>query len=297
MPTAVHRHSHQLWPGLRIILLLAPALLVVGALFVTGLALGVLQSLGYQPYLDGWSWTLSNYTGLLHDPAVTASVVLTLRTALLATAISAVLAVGAAVLVHSSRRGRRALAAVLQAGLPVPHLVGALAMSLLLSQSGLLSRLAHAAGLTQGPADFPALTQDSFGWAVLAEYVWKETPFVAVVVLAALARGAAPLEDVARTLGAGPWQRFRGVVLPAIGPALATASLIVFAFTFGSYEVPAVLGRPYPATLPVVAYQRYSATDLAARPQAFALGMVIAVVAAVLAGAYLWLVERLAGRR
>lgn len=282
--------------GLGVALLLAPALLIVVGLFGAGLVLGVLTSLGYQPYLDGWSWTTANYTHLLHDPAVRASLVLTVRTAVLATVGCAAGGLVIAMLVQSTRHGRRVLTGLLQVGLPVPHLVGALAMSLLLAQSGLLSRLTHAAGLTGAPADFPALTQDGFGWAILAEYMWKESPFVALVVLSALARGVAPLPDVAATLGAGPWQRFRYVVLPLVTPALAAASVIVFAFTFGSYEVPAVLGRPYPAALSVVAYQRFTDADLSTRPQAFAIGVVIAVVVALLVAASLRLVERLAGR-
>jgi putative spermidine/putrescine transport system permease protein len=282
--------------GLRVTLLLAPALLIVAGLFGSGLALGVVTSLGYQPYLPGWSWTTANYTGLLSDPAVRASLVLTVRTAVLATLGCAAGGLGIAMLGQSTRRGRRLLTGLLQVGLPVPHLVGALAMSLLLAQSGLVSRLTHAAGLTGSPADFPALTQDGFGWAILAEYVWKETPFIAIVVLSALARRVSGLQDVAATLGAGPWQRFRHVVLPAVTPALAAASVIVFAFTVGSYEVPAVLGRPYPAALSVVAYQRFTDTDLTARPQGFAIGVVLAVVVAALVVGSLRLVDRLAGQ-
>lgn len=280
---------------MKVALLLAPALLVVVALFGAGLGLGLLQSLGYQPYLDGWTWTTANYTELLADPAVRASLVLTVSISVLATAGSAVLAVAIAMFVQSTRRGRRLLTGLLQVGLPVPHLVGALAMGLLLSQSGLLSRLTHAAGLTSAPSDFPALTQDSLGAAILAEYLWKETPFVAVVILSALARGITPLQDIAATLGARPWQRFRHVTLPLVTPALGAASVIVFAFTFGSYEVPAVLGRPYPAPLAVVAYQRFTDTDLTARPQAFAIGVLIAVVVTVLVAVYLRLLERVAG--
>lgn len=279
--------------GVRVALLLAPAFLVVGVLFLGGLGLGVAQSLGYQPYLDDWSWTLRHYTGLVDDPAVRASLGLTARIAVLSTALSAVAGLGIALLIRSTARGRRLITTISQLALPVPHLVGAFAMTLLLSQSGLLSRLAHAVGLTGQPADFPALTQDAFGWAIVAEYVWKESPFVAVVVLAALVREIEAMEDVALTLGARPWQRFRAVLLPLVAPSLAAAGVIVFAFTFGSYEVGAVLGRSFPAPLPVVALQRYSDSDLAIRPQADAISVLIAVVTAVAAWACLRLVDRL----
>jgi len=283
--------------GLRIALLLSPALAVVAVLFLGGFALGLAQSFGYLPFLDGWTWSLDAYRALAADPAVRASFGLTLRIALLSTAVSAVLAVAAALLLRATARGRRLLTLVFTANLPVPHLVGAVAMLLLLSQSGTVSRLSTAVGATDSTAAFPALTGDAFGWAILAEYVWKEVPFIGVVVLAALSRGVADLEDAARTLGASRWQRLRFVVLPLITPAVLSTSVIVFAFTFGSYEVPFLLGRPFPATLPVVAYQSYTDSDLTARPQAMAISVVIALGVGLLVLAYLRLSERVLGRR
>jgi putative spermidine/putrescine transport system permease protein len=280
----------------RIGLLLAPAIGVVGVLFVGGLVLGVAQSLGYLPFLDSWSWSTDAYTAMWHDPAVRASVALTLRVSLVSTLLATALGVAAALLIHRSRRGRRLLSAVFAAPLSVPHVVGALAMLLLLSQSGLLSRLTHAAGLTAAPADFPALTADRFGVAIIAEYVWKETAFVGVVVLAALSSGVDDLEAVARTLGAGAWHRFRHVVLPLIAPSVAATSVLVFAFTFGSYEVPLLLGSPFPAALPVVALQYHQDVDLAARPEAMAISVVIAVFVSVLVVLYMITVDRFVRR-
>lgn len=280
----------------RIGLLLAPALTVVGLLFLGGFALGVAQSLGYQPFLDGWAWSLDAYRGAWEDPAVRASVALTLRVSLISTAAATALGVGAALLIHSTGRGRRLLAGVFASPLPVPHLVGALAMLLLLSQSGLLSRLSHATGLTDTPGDFPALTADGFGAAIIAEYVWKETPFVGVVVLAALSAGVDELDTAARTLGAGAWQRLRHVVLPLIAPSVAATSVLVFAFTFGSYEVPLLLGGPFPAALPVVALQYHQDVDLASRPEAMAISVVIAVLVSALVVLYMATVDRFVRR-
>ncbi len=278
--------------SLRIALLLAPALTVVGVLFLGGLVQGVLQSFGYLPFLSDWHWSTDAYTSMAADPAVRASFVLTFRTAFLATLLAVVLGTGGALLVRSTRRGKRVLSAVFQSTLPVPHLVGALAMLLLLSQGGTLSRVSHALGLTDGTADFPELTNDAFGWGLLAEYVWKEAPFIGVVVLSALNAGVAELEDAARTLGAGRWARLRHVVVPVITPGVLATSVLVFAFSFGSYEVPVLLGRPYPATLPVVAYQYASDTDLNARPVAMAIAVVIALLVGALVAVYMAASER-----
>lgn len=287
----------RLAPGMRIALLLTPALAVVVVLFGGGLALGVAQSLGYQPFLDGWHWSLDGYRALGDDRAVRASLGLTLRVSLLATTLAVVLGVAAALLVAQLRRGRRAMTLVLTSTLPVPHLVGAVTMLLLLSQSGVLSRIGFAFGLTGAPADFPALTADRFGWGIVADYVWKEAPFVAVVTLAALSRELRELTEVASTLGAGGWQRLRHVTLPLLAPAISTAAILVFAFTAGSYEVPALLGSPYPATLPVVALQQYQDSDLSSRPQAMATLVVLAALIAAVTAAHLATFGRLAGRR
>lgn len=279
--------------GLRIALLLAPALTVVVVLFGGGLAQAVAQSLGYQPFLPSRPLGLDAYRQLSADPAVRASIGLTLRVALLSTVTAGVLGVAAALLVRSLGRARPGFAALLQVTLPVPHVVAALAMILLLGQSGAVSRAAHALGLVDAPAAFPALTQDAFGWGIVASYVWKEAPFVAVVVLAVLSSGVAELEDAARALGANAWQRLRHVVLPVVAPAVGAASVLVFAFTVGSYEVPFLLGRPFPATLPVVAYQQYREPDLAARPLAMAIAVVTAALVGLCAVAYLALADRL----
>ncbi len=278
-------------------LLLTPALAVIWVLFLGGLALGVAQSLGYLPFLDGWRWNLDGYRALAQDPAVRASLALTLRVSLLSTAAATVLGVGAALLVHRTSRARRLLTAVFAATLPVPHLVGAVAMGLLLSQSGLLSRATYAVGLTDEPADFPPLTADRFGWGIIAAFVWKEAPFIAVVVLAALTRGVSEFEDAARVLGARGWQRQLHVVLPLIAPSIAGASLLVFAFTFGSYEIPLLLGRPYPAALPVVALQSYQDPDLHARAEAMAISVVTAVFVGALVVGYLATVDKVTRQR
>jgi len=291
-----HRGRIRLPRPARIGLLLAPALLVVGVFFVGGVAQAVAQSFGYQPYLTGARLSPAAYTTLWSDPAVRASLLLTARVAVLSTFAAAVLAVAAALLIRRLGRSRGWVTGLFQANLAAPHLVGALCMMLLLSQSGLLSRLSHALGWTAGPAEFPALTGDWFGWSIIAEYVWKETPFLTVIVLAALTRGVSDLEDAARSLGAGRWQRLTHVTMPILTPSLAAGSVLVLAFAAGSYEVPYLLGRPYPATLPVVALQYDNSTDLSARPEAMAVAVLIAVSTAIVAAAYLTLLTRLSRR-
>ncbi len=281
---------------MRIALLLAPALSVVAVFFVGGVVAAVAQSLGYQPYLPGRHLSADAYLAIWRDPAVRASLGLTAWVTAVSTALATVLGVGAALTIRHLGRSRAWVTGMFQANLAVPHLVGALCILLLLSQTGLISRLAHAVGSTHDPAGFPALTNDPSGVAIIAEYVWKETPFLTLVALAALGRGVAELENVARTLGARRWARLRRVTLPTLAPSVAAGSVLVFAFAAGSYEVPYLLGRPYPATLPVVALQSYRASDLSQRPQAMAVAVLIAVLSSVVVLAYFALLGRLSRR-
>ena len=60
---------------------------------------------------------------------------------------------------------------------------------------------------------------------VITTEVWKATPFVALLLLAGLAAVPEELLETARVDGAGPWQRFTGVLLPGIRPVLLVVLL------------------------------------------------------------------------
>lgn len=275
----------------KIALLLAPALLVIGVLFSGGLVAALVQSLGYLPAIGQTEVGFEAYREVLADEGFLDSLALTLYVAGASTGISTVLAVlGALALRRSSSR---VSAVVFQLPITIPHLVAAVGIALVVSQTGLGARLAAALGLIGEPREFPALLYDPYSVGIILTYVWKEMPFVALVVLAALRGVAGELEEVARTLGANAWQRFWYVVFPVISPGIIAASLIVFAFTFGAFEVPYLLGKTYPTILPVMAYNEYRDLDLASRPVAMAINVLIAVITAIIAAAYLRLARNL----
>ncbi len=191
------------------LLLLAPAALVVGVLLVGGLALGVSQSLGYLPLIGQTQASLAAYLRLLQGPGFWRSLGLTLFVSLASTVLTVVLAVLTALLLRSRFRGRGLVSFVYQLPLTIPHLVVAVGMLMLLSQSGLFSRAAFHLGLIGDPAAFPVLVHDRLGLGIVAVYVWKQVPFVGLICLAVLQSIGPDYEEQARTLGAGPWQSLR----------------------------------------------------------------------------------------
>lgn len=286
----------MLWERWRIPIMLAPTLIVILILFVGGLAYGVLQSLGWQPRIGSTALSLDAYVNILtserYAPQFWSGLWLTLWVSLVSTALSAVLAVFAALMIRSTGVGKRLATFLFQLNLPIPHVVAAIGIVFVFSQSGLLSRLGAAAGLFGSPADFPVLVRDGFGIGIILAYVWKELPFVGVIVLAVLTSLGEDYEQVAASLGANAWQRFRHVVLPLIMPGLLSASVIVFAFTFGSYEVPAILGVRANRLLPVLALDFFRNPDLNARAEGMALSVIIAGVALLMVAASMWLARR-----
>lgn len=275
--------------------MLLPALAVIGVLFVGGLALAMAESLGYFAPTGENSLTFRHYVELSQDSEAYLSLWLTLKLATVATVISACCALALALGLREFARRSRLVNVLLQVPLAIPHLVMAGTLITLIAPSGLLARAAYAAGFIRQPADFPVLISDRYGIGIVLAYILKEVPFISLMTLALLARLGDEYEQVARTLGASAWQRFRYVTLPMVAPAVVSSSLIVFAFIFGAFEVPFVLGRPYPAMVSVVAQQRYLNVNLAMRPGAIALAVISALLTVALAWMYLRLTRAIIG--
>jgi len=266
--------------------MILPAAATIILLFFGGLMVGLGQSLGYFPAIRSYDLTLQYYVEVLNDNIFFESLWQTFRLALLSTVLSSVLAIALALVLRQTFKGSRFFTFMFQLSIPIPHLVAAAGIVLLVSQSGILARGAYALGLIDAPRDFPVMVFDRPGIAIQLTYLWKEVPFIGVVVLAVLQGIGPQYEEVARTLGANSWQRFRYVLLPLIMPGVLSTSIIVFAYVFASYEIPLLLGVRHPTTLPVLAFQNYQDPDLSLRPQAMAMSIILTLIAIVLLVAY-----------
>ena len=272
---------------LRIFLLLAPALTVIVLLFGGGLVIGIMRSFNYMPVIGLTEPNLDAYRAVLTDRDFLQSFLLSFHISFTSTVLSAVIAIAAALMLRRTFVGRGTINFLFQVNLTVPHIVGAIGILYLFSQSGSFARLGHAVGMIDKPADFPALVFDPYAIGIILQYVWKEVPFIGVIVLAQMQALGTDYESVARSLGSSRWQAFRHVLLPLILPGVLSASVIVFAFTFGAFEIPALLGASHPQALPVLAYKSYTDVDLASRPQAMAMAVIIALLSGVMIWIYL----------
>lgn len=278
----------------KVIWLILPTVIVLIALFVGGFMFGILQSLGYFSVIADEQQKIGfdAYRAAFQNETVRAGIILTFRVAILSTVLSTVIALAISLMISRTKRFQSTLIAITQFNIPIPHVVAATGILLTFSQSGIVSRVTNYFGLTDGSSDFPIVTNDPFGYGIILSYLWKEIPFMCVLILSALRGPVTSLDETAKTLGASYTYRLRKIILPYIFPAILSGTIIVFAFSFGSYEVPYLLGEPFPSTVSVVAYQLYSDRDLANRPTAMALATITSVVIGLLVYAYMKLTQQ-----
>jgi multiple sugar transport system permease protein len=86
-------------------------------------------------------------------------------------------------------------------------------------------------------------------FAVLLTDVWQWTPFVFIVVLAAMQAIPDDLYESARLDTKSNWTQFRHITLPLIAPALGTVMLLRLVETFKAIDIPFSLTRGGPGSV------------------------------------------------
>ncbi len=280
---------------LKIVLSLTPPLLIIGTLFFGGILYGFLQSLGYQPTIGRYDLNFDAYYNVMFSERYAklfwSGLALNLWVSFVSTFLAAVLALWGALSIRKTFFAKKICNFIFSLNLPMPHLVVAVGMIFVFSQSGLLARFFTQIGFIASPSEFPILVKDKYGFGIILAYIWKEAAFFFIILMSVLQSLGENFEELAQSLGANKWQRFRYVILPLVMPNLFSASIIVFAFSFGAYEVPAILGVNYPQMLPVMALDFFLNPDLNARSEGMALSMIIAMIVMILVVIYFWLTQ------
>jgi len=235
-----------------------PAFFVLAVLF-GGALVGIAMTSLRPGAATAAGFGLAAWRGLAGDDEFAAALRFTTWITLASTVISVVVGVGLALAFRNARRWARGL---LAAPIAVPHLVVAVAAAGWLAPGGLAERIVGSAGGLQ--------VGDRLGLSVIAVYVFKEAPFLALLLLVTWDRSTGDLEEAAATLGAGPVRRLRDVVAPRVLPVLGAGALVVSAFVIGATEVPLVVGPTTPDTLGTYALTVVSIDGPQARAQAAA---------------------------
>lgn len=164
---------------------------------------------------------LENFRLVLEDPDWWQSVRNTLRFTVVSVGLETVLGMGVALVLNTRFRGRGALRAAVLVPWAIPTVVSARMWGWMFHDVyGVLNALLQGVGLLSEPVAWtadPELAQ----WALVAVDVWKTTPFMALLLLAALQVLPEELYEAARMDGASPVRTFFQITLPLIrGPLL-----------------------------------------------------------------------------
>jgi len=212
------------------------------------------------------------------------AVALSLRVAGVATLCGMPLAIGLAyVLARTRLPGRRALDAVITLPLVLPPVATGFGLLVLFGRQGPLGALLAKFGVVL-----------AFHWtgAALAGAVMA-LPLMVRPIRQAMEAIDPDLEDAARALGAGPWDRFFRVTAPLAAPGIAAGAVLGFARALGEFGATITFAAAIPGATLTLPTDIYQATQTPGQ-ETHALGL--CGLAALIALAAAFASEALAGR-
>ena len=283
LPSFAARRRRTAW------LFLAPLLLVLAAVAAWPLLRTVAFSFtdAYLSDLAGWRFVgLANYLYLAEDPqwwrAVGNTVIFTVVSVFLETLLGLVIALA----LNAHLPGRGLLRAAVLIPWAIPTVVSAKMWAWMLNDLyGVVNAVLLTVGLVAEPKAWlgdPVLSMA----AVIAVDVWKATPFVALLALAALQVLPQQLYEAARIDGAGPVRIFFSITLPLIRPALLVAVIFRGLDALRVFDVIYVLTGNSAATASMSVYARQQLVEFQdvgyGSAAATCLFLVVALVTAIL---------------
>src|SRR6202161_3529602 len=228
------------WQGrLSLVLLLAPALIWLGALIVLPhVDLAVLsfrERVGPRHYVASFAQYRTFFTEPLYWHVF-------LRTALLsviATLLTLLIAFPIAWIIAKLARGRAGSLLFVVCLIPfwVSETVRTLGWMILLRESGVLPALLVKLGITAMPVEL--LYRDA---TILVGLVYTWLLFMVLPLLSSLESLDNSLIEAAYDLGAGGFSILRSIVIPHAAPGITAGCIVVFMLTLGNSLTPTLLG-------------------------------------------------------
>lgn len=262
-------------------LLLLPVTIILLGVMGVGVINCIAQSLGYFPQIGLTELTFDYYREVLRNTTFLKSLLFTLKTSFISASLSVILGVLLSYVLMKEKFSKfRRL--ILNTPIVVPHIVVVLLMFITFSQSGMVSRVLYKLNIIDTSSQFISIVSDQGGIGIIMVYLWKGIPYTTITTYNILRNMSDKLESVAINLGASKLQSFRYIILPLAMPSIISAFIMLFAFAFGSLEVPFLIGPSTPKTLAVQAYLSYSSSDLFQRPDAMVMNVTLSLISFVL---------------
>jgi trehalose/maltose transport system permease protein len=187
--------------------------------------LSAAEFIGFKHYLS-WSVLKSGrvvWSGLLVDPSWWNAVWNTVRFAVISVSVEAVFGTIVALVLNAEFKGRGLVRAAILIPWAIPTIVSARMWGWMLNdQFGIINDLLMNLGLISTKIAWTAQA-DTALIAILVVDIWKTTPFMALLILAALQMIPKDIYEAAEIDGVHPVKTFFRVTLPLVRPALMVA--------------------------------------------------------------------------
>ncbi len=203
------------------------------------------------------------------DPEVVGAIWLTLYAALIATVAGFILGIPLAYfLARHNFPGKKLIEGLIDVPIVVPHTAAGIALLFVFGRSFFVGKLFGNVGI-----EFV----DSTAGIVIA-MLFVSVPFLIDSAKEGFRKVDARLENVARTLGASPWQVFHKVSFPLAWRSILTGSIMMWARGVSEFGAVIILAY-HPMIAPVLVFERFQAFGLDyARPVAVLLVIVSVLV-------------------
>jgi ABC-type spermidine/putrescine transport system permease subunit I len=230
------------------LLLITPALLVIAVFFIVPLGLSVQGAFTGK---DG-RFTLAHFEKSFE--LYTSDMVFTVAIVALSCALIAVVAIAIAgyLTLGEHERTKAALRWLYRWPLFIPFVVTGQIMRTFLAKNGMLNHVLVGGGLIE-----PLAAQSLLDWrGILVAFVWKQAPFVTLLLAGAMASLDATHVEAARNLGAPRWRVLFGIVLPQVRGTLLVGLVLSFVTMLSVLSVPLMINPNSPTMVTVdVAYR------------------------------------------
>ncbi|MBO0815553.1 MAG: sugar ABC transporter permease, partial [Actinobacteria bacterium] len=243
--------------------LVAAAVIVLLVITAYPLFYNIWNSLHHDVVTSGIpaTWAgLSNYKEIFTDNLFVPSLVRTIGFTVVSVAVETVIGLGLAVALNRAFPGRGLVRAAVFIPWAVPTVVSAqLWKNMFDPQNGFVNYLLTELHLPLAHTTWLGQTWTAWG-AILVADAWRNTPFVAIVLLAGLQVIPGDIYEAARIDGASAWQAFRRLTLPLLKPALMVAMIFRTLQSFLIFDVVYNMTAGGPGTsTSVLSYLNYQA--------------------------------------
>jgi trehalose/maltose transport system permease protein len=216
----------------------------------------------YLDNLDSWQVIgFGNYVALFEDPLWWSAVGTTLLFAIVSVGLETVFGLAIALTLNAHMPGRGLLRAAVLIPWAIPTVISAKMWGWMLHDIyGVVNAALLKLGLIAAPWAWLAEPRLAFA-AVVAVDVWKATPFMTLLILAALQVLPKEIYQAAKVDGVPPIRMFLRVTLPLIRPALLVAIIFRGLDALRVFDVIYVLTGNNPATTTMSVYARQQLVD------------------------------------